>query len=278
MPKQRFAITRILQVTFADFQINMGQFGVVLGLFALFDRFSTQQQKDQISEYIFGFHDVSFSRFENDVIRMIFRPILNTNNQIVFWRAAVLSVFTTAIWAFIGYASEQPSINTAEIINNSWTNVAIGTAIIILFDYSSYSITKNTFLDDEIGSFFSNVLIDFFLKLIIIAVLLLTLVFIENAITGNASLRFQPIEAWEDGYEDYLLYQQSAARFVVIVALQSAFTLSAVQIFVLAFGSQLRFLILISRINSYIALNSNFLSYPFSFVGMFAGIAAAIVF
>lgn len=252
--------------------------GSIAAFFGIFDLFATREQKARISNYIFGFEDVTLSEFESSCIRALLSPFMSGQSLRVI-RVAIYSVLVALVLGGVVFylawrGSDDPTGMGLQQFAALIAIFMVLSVLMIPFDYLSLRITKFFFWDRQccFPKSWAFILCDVVLSTSLLVVLTLALLFAFNSLG--------PIE---DGLPmsdyatmDWFRAAVGIVTFASIASIFSAALISAIQFLAILLGMVFRSLLAATRINRIAALHSNVHEHPFVFLGLIVGVSASM--
>lgn len=238
-----------------------------VGLFALMDLLVEDKQKNIVAEYVFGFREHNFELFEQRLIQGLL-DIYVKNNRLRFFRIILFYsiVGILIIWSWMFFKFDHLDLIERDGIDEYVLSGA--TSLFFMFclsypsDLWSVWVTKQIFYKKKrkfpISIFW--IFLDIFLSLGVIIILVTIFSWLP---VGSDGLIFGMI-----ALEAYSLF---------MAAVTATIMMSLILLLMLPLGFGLRASMKITKLNTPIALYTKAHNYPFTFVGLIAGILTALV-
>ena len=235
----------------------------------LLDQFLSDRVRDDVAEYVFGFKTKSFKDFERNAISALL-SLFFKDGKLRYVRFIVLFFIANELIGafFYGIFSEviPEMVLREDMLDNGAVplknSIYIITAnISLIFDYLSLILTKRIFLDRKV--YFPMSAFWIFVDL-----------FFSSGIYWIAA--YIVLTASSQLASGWLLPTSQLFAISLATSALSASLISLLQVFVLIFGSLLRLIMIITRINRIFALHSNAIILPFTSIGIFFTILFAI--
>jgi len=242
---------------------TLGILGTFIGVFGIFDVLVEKKHKYKISEYIFGFSDVSFVQFEQNSIQGLVN-IFVTETSLKFLK---IFFFYTLVGFFICYFIFFQAEDVSEIIEEDddifiYHIFAFFLLILTcsyLCDLYSIWITKRIFYNKR-RAFPSSV----------------KWIFIDVLLSMLPSLSLAVLLIYLINQNDDLNYGIPIAVFIFLSSLPSIL-MSLITLVILMVGFLLKGITRLTYINRGVAMVSKAHEFPFTYFGLFAGILAVLL-
>lgn len=257
----------------------LGLMATCIAIFGAFDLLTTVKQKDSISNYIFGFHDILGEKFELVVIRALL-GVMITDGRLKKTRVLIFSLmsgFLFMIFLFIFLEqltgegrAEFAGVTVPELYRESdvaiylLTFCSMGLLIgffTALYDYYSFKVSIWLFLKNSPTG------IKYFAAWVLDTIATFTPIFVIMYFT-NEAMDLDGIINYDIFSVDFFL---APLLLLAFGAYFSGALMAVIQMIIICLGWLIRLVLKITKLNTYIAINSNILAYPFTFIGIVAG-------
>ena len=241
----------------------IGIFGTVVTLFSLFDIWLEDPQKNKLSEYVFGFHNLTFSEFETNVIRSIMNIYMSDDAlsyKKIFFKMTMIGAL---LYFFFGVFDTLTDNHSSNDISSLIVIFFVYWCSTILLDVWSLSVTKYLFIDKSPKFPYSAIyiLLDGFLSFLLPLILGIIL--------------FNPL-----GESSFPAVINVIVVFTGMFLFFGAFTsglITIIQVLTLVLGIMLRVIFSATRMNTLIGVQGRIHEHPMTFIGVIAGAITAIV-
>ena len=253
---------------------NIGLWTTIIGFFGLFDLIVEDSRRYKLSEYIFGFKEISTASFESHMIKSLVSAYL-LKDRLSWMR--VFFYLTTPGGLLLFLIVIMDGKNPIGTIFGQVSSLIedVGLAQFFLFsivfclisfpsDYLSVLITKKIFFD-KTKLFPKSILwiiVDFVLS-IILPVLLFSL---SLGLSNLVGYLYPP---WYEGSMETAFWILFTGGFLISFFVSGL--LSILQVTILLFGLLIRFCLKVSKLNMHLVRFSKIHESPFAFLGVIAG-------
>lgn len=253
-----------------------------MGFFGIFDKMIVKEKfRDDIALYIFGAERINFPRMENSLIGGLIGFVLPKSIGRAALRLWGISITLILIVFVADLFHDNSVIRRAAEKYENWEffsylmYLALALIVVSLLslpsDYLSALITKKIFYGK------SRSILTYPLWILFDLLLSAVLIFLFLRMVGFFAVRFEAADLTFDPTSPSEALNSlggiiSIWWFGITISTVSVIILSIAQIVALTLGSLLRFASTILRANRWLAANSEFLCYPFTFMGMILGL------
>lgn len=234
-------------------------FLAIVGPFSFIDSLMSHKAKNKISEFVFGFHDVTFRSFESASVEALVGSFFK-DGRIRYWRTLIVSVLASASISWMFYLNEAWSDSENQersflygILFLSFTSFFVD-LINLQASYYVY------FYQKKIRSYLLKFVVDFFLSMSLIVIS--GSAFFAMIVIGTALLNGGSAESFYENSTIFVILFMGS--FFSVLTASSIFFI--VRLLILAIGILVRSLIFVTKLNSYAVLYTSAHEHPLTFI------------